>query len=162
MLVASIETPAPHNGNGRARQGWCDGVVRVHAPLRSCGKVEKAPHLSLLARVLLPPPAPRRPARDSKAAATAPGGEKEKDLQKQVSEATSKVEGRLSLVQAEHRSLASGTSTSVGHAGHLTGFAFGLGVAALRLLWRRAVRRRRWLGADGRLDGGVGRRLGGR
>lgn len=66
----------------------------------------------------------------------------------------------LSLVQSEHRSLANGASATVGHAGHLSGFAVGIAIAAARLAWRRARQRRRWIAPGGRVVGG--RRLGGR
>lgn len=63
----------------------------------------------------------------------------------------------LSHVLAEQRSLASGASVSVSHVGHLTGFAWGVGVfVALRVLAPRLRSRRRRSGGAG------GRRLGGR
>ena len=43
------------------------------------------------------------------------------------------------LVMAEQRSLSAGASVSVGHAAHLTGFAWGVGVYLARLGWRRWV-----------------------
>ena len=65
-----------------------------------------------------------------------------------------------SLVWSEQRSLAAGASVSVGHAAHLTAFAFGVALYAARLAWRR-YKRRTWDGTSGRGRGG-GRVLGGR
>ena len=67
------------------------------------------------------------------------------------------------LVWAEHASLAAGASVHVGHAAHLTGFAWGVAVYGARLAWRRWGGRRGWRSWDGSgtARSGRGRRLGG-
>ena len=66
-----------------------------------------------------------------------------------------------SLVWSEQRSLAAGASVSVGHAAHLTAFAFGVALYAARLAWRRS-KRRSWDGSSSSRGRGGGRVLGGR
>ena len=64
------------------------------------------------------------------------------------------------LVLHERRCVAAGASTDVGHAGHLTGFAFGLLYGTARSVWRRMrcerERRRRLQNSGGRRLGGGG------
>ena len=52
----------------------------------------------------------------------------------------------LSLVLTEARSLRSGASVSVGHAAHLTGFAWGMVVFCVHKAWNRAWQHGRWAG----------------
>ena len=67
----------------------------------------------------------------------------------------------ISMVLAERQSMQAGTSIRVGHAAHLTGFAFGVACFALRCLWRWTRERRPHHASGGFGTGVNGRRLGG-
>ena len=66
----------------------------------------------------------------------------------------------LSLVLTEARSLRSGASVSVGHAAHLTGFAWGMVVFCVHKAWNRAWQHGRWAGRGQGRGGGAGMRGG--